>query len=68
MTVRELIEKLSQLDPDMPVARAVGEYDDWYEDVFFVTVEPLTEDGIILRKEDREPEDDAETTPTCVFS
>lgn len=68
MTVRELIEKLSQLDPNMQVARATGKHDDWYEEVFSVTVEPVTEDGVILREEDMAPEDEEPGTPTCVIS
>lgn len=63
MTVKELIEELRKLPQDLPVFRAAGKHDDWYEDVLILTVERLTGDCTVmptLEEEygsDPEPED-----------
>ena len=80
MTVKDLIEELQKLPQDLPVFRAAGKHDDWYEDVSILTVERITGDCTVmptLEEEygpDPEPEDResfqaawAEATPSLLI-
>lgn len=68
MTVKELIEKLSELDPDLPVHRRAGKHDDWYEDVWSVCVENLNDDFEVIYPENYSEEDEVpKGTATCLI-
>lgn len=68
MTVKELIEKLSEIDPDLPVSRDTGKHDTWYSDVWAVCVESLDEEGEVIYPENYSEEDEVpKGTATCLI-